>query len=257
MRPPKITNNEVEFTPYRYSVYPIFPTPFLRGGINLPHEQVAKDCEYLISEIKKFEDVPQRYYTTYFHHDIRDKMCQTEWYTSFANQIKDTYVEFIKSQYDMRVEHLSRKDIHLFAWASVWEEGITHSYHNHQDCLISGTYYPVNQGGQGIKFLSPNVHAQHPYGGQRIEEYPLWEDRLSGSLGMPNTVGYGSKGSHTEISISPTCGECFMWPSTLLHSVEQQEGDFRRVAISFNLKHNDPLQYTEDGEDLSYEFLQY
>ena len=257
MRPPRIKNNEVEFAPYNHTVYQIFPTPFLRGELRLPHQQVAKDCEFLISELKKIEEDPKRYYTTYFHSEINKLLFQTEWYTSFANQVKDTYVEFIRNQYDMRVEHLSRNDIHLFAWASVWEEGITHSYHNHQHCLISGTYYPVNEGGQSIKFLSPNVHAQHPYGGQRIKPNPLWENRTGGATGMPNAVGIGSGHSHTEIEINPTCGESMMWPSTLLHTVSEQQGDYRRVALSFNLKHNDPLDHTEDGEDLSYEFLQY
>jgi uncharacterized protein (TIGR02466 family) len=248
MRPPKIKNNQLEFAPYNHTVYQIFPTPFLRGELRLPHQQVAKDCEFLIGEIKKFDDDPKRYYTTYFHENVREMMRNTEWYTSFANQIKDTYIDFIRMSYDMKVDHLSRNDIHLFAWVSVWEEGITHTYHNHQDCLISGTYYPVNEGGQSIKFLSPNVHAQHPYGGQRIQDY---------KLDMPNTKGIGSGHSHIEMEINPTCGESMMWPSTLLHAVSEQQGDYRRVAISFNLKHNDPLTHTEDGEDLSYEFLQY
>ena len=43
---------------------------------------------------------------------------------------------------------------------SVWEKGIDHKYHNHQDCYISGTYYPMNQGGQGIKFQSPQIQSQ-------------------------------------------------------------------------------------------------
>jgi len=248
MRPPKIKNNQLEFAPYNNTVYQIFPTPFLRGELRLPHQQVAKDCEFLIGEIKKFDDDPKRYYTTYFHENVREMMRNTEWYTSFANQIKDTYIDFIRQSFDMRVDHLSRNDIHLFAWVSVWEEGITHTYHNHQDCLISGTYYPVNEGGQSIKFLSPNVHAQHPYGGQRIQDY---------KLDMPNTKGIGSGHSHIEMEINPTCGESMMWPSTLLHTVSEQQGEYRRVAISFNLKHNDPLTHTEDGEDLSYEFLQY
>lgn len=248
MRPPKIKNNEIEFAPFQHSVYPIFPTPFLRGGLRLNHDLVASDCESLIDEIKAFEKDPLRYYTTYFHQEVRQKMRDFKWYTGFANQIKDTYINFIRTHYDMRVDHLSRHDIHLHAWVSVWEEGVHHSYHNHQECLISGTYYPVNKGGQPIRFLSPHVHAQHPYGGQRTKEY---------DEGMPNTVGVGSPSSHTEIEITPTCGECFMWPSTLMHTVSEQREECRRVAISFNLKHNDHITETEDGEDLSYEFLQY
>ena len=48
-----------------------------------------------------------------------------------------------------------------------------------------------------------------------------------------------------------------MGPSNLMHMVDEQDGDYTRVAISFNLKHNDILDNTDDGEDMSYEFLQY
>ena len=53
----------------------------------------------------------------------------------------------------------------------------------------------------------------------------------------------------------PVDGETLMWPSNMLHCVQPQKGDYKRVAISFNLKHNDPIDNTGDGEDLSYEFL--
>jgi len=46
-----------------------------------------------------------------------------------------------------------------------------------------------------------------------------------------------------------------MWPSNMLHCVQPEKGDFKRVAISYNLKHNEPIDNTGDGEDLSYEFL--
>ena len=73
----------------------------------------------------------------------------------------------------------------------------------------------------------------------------------------PNTMGYGAEGSHMEIVVTPIEGETLMWPSNLLHTVNEQEGEYKRVAISFNLKHNDPIDDTHHGTELSYEFLQY
>ena len=246
MRPPKI-DDSIVFEPIPHSVDYIFPTPLLRRGLRLNHEQVANDCINLIEEIKKTESDPKRYYTNYFFPENRIKMTELPWFTSFANQVKDTYIEYIRNQFGRQVGHLTRHDLHLHAWASVWEEGIHHGYHNHQDSYISGTYYPVNEGGQGIRFQSPHIQSQfiHTTGPEDVETC------------YPNTMGYGAEGSHMEIVVTPIEGETLMWPSNLLHTVNEQEGEYKRVAISFNLKHNDPIDDTHHGTELSYEFLQY
>ena len=244
MRPPKI-RSDVLFEPFQYTINDIFPTPLLRGEMKLDHEQVVEDCVSLIEEIKQFEDDPKRYYTTYFFEKQREAMTQFPWYTSFANQVKDTYVAYQKYQFGREVKHLTRHNIHLFSWVSVWEENIYHSYHSHQDSQISGTYYPINDSHQGIKFLSPAYHSSW-ISTKRPDE---------GDGGFPNTVGIGQPGSLTEMIFHPVDGETLMWPSNMLHCVQPQKGDYKRVAISFNLKHNDPIDNTGDGEDLSYEFL--
>lgn len=246
MRPPKI-DASIEYQPIRHNIEQIFPTPLLRGGINLPHESVAHSCKNLIDNIKRQESNPERYYTNYFFQENRIAMTRMPWYESFANQIKDTYIEYIRSQFNRQIGHLSRHDIHLHAWASVWEEGIHHAYHNHQDSYISGTYYPVNEGGQGIKFMSPHIQSQfiHTIGPEEID------------APYPNSSAMGSVGSHSELIVRPINGEVLLWPSNILHTVIEQKGEYDRVAISFNLKHNDPIGDTDDGTEMSYEFLQY
>ena len=54
-------------------------------------------------------------------------------------------IDYVKNQFGRRVSHLNRHNIHLFAWTSVWTEGIYHKYHSHQDSIVSGTYYPINE----------------------------------------------------------------------------------------------------------------
>ena len=105
----------------------------------------------------------------------------------------------------------------------------------------------VNEGGQGIRFQSPHIQSQfiHTTGPVDVE------------TNHPNTMGYGAEGSHMEIVVTPIDGETLMWPSNLLHTVNEQEGEYERVAISFNLKHNDPIDDTHHGTELNYEFLQY
>jgi len=247
MRPPKI-DGASEYQPIPHNVDRIFPTPLLRGGIRLPHREVANDCIDLVNRIKEHETDPRRYYTTYFFDEERKAMTELPWYESFANQVKDTYIEYIRTEFNRNVSHISRHDIHLFAWASVWGGGINHSYHNHQDSYISGTYYPVNDGGQGIKFQSPHIQSQFIHTTGPTDQF---------DTEYPNTSAIGSRGSHTEIVVRPIDGEILFWPSNLLHTVEEQQGEYERIAISFNLKHNDPILDTEHGTELSYEFLQY
>lgn len=248
MKTPNLTT-EQKFQPIDHTVLDIFPTSLLRGGLRLDHKRVAKDCWSLIEKIKEKVSDPKQYYTTYFHKEFNDELTKFAWYQPFANQIKDTYIRMIQTEYDRNVSHLSRHDIHLYTWASVWEKGIDHKYHNHQDCYISGTYYPMNQGGQGIKFQSPQIQSQFmqttgPKGNPQKSQHP-------------NAFYIGTRGSQQELIFQPIDGEVLMWPSNLMHMVDEQDGDYTRVAISFNLKHNDILDNTDDGEDMSYEFLQY
>lgn len=244
MRPPKI-RNDILFEPFRHTINDIFPTPLLRGEINLNHEEVVEDCISLIEDIKQVESDPKRYYTNYFFEENRLRMTELPWYTSFANQVKDTYVQYQQQQFGRQVNHLTRHDIHLFAWVSVWEDDIYHPYHSHQDSQVSGTYYPINESGQGIKFMSPAYHSA----------WIQTKKPDEGDTNFPNAIGIGQAGSHTEMIFIPTDGETLMWPSNMLHCVEPRNGDFKRVAISYNLKHNEPIDSTGDGEDLSYEFL--
>jgi len=256
MRPPKI-NHEIQYAPLRTQVYDIFPTPLIRGEMNLNHEKVANDCRELIRGIRERrpdEVDPQRYYTTYFFEEERRTMEDFPWYTDFANQLKDTYVEFIKTQWFRRVNHLSRHNIHLFAWASDYTEGQHHSMHNHQNVLISGTYYPLSEGNiSPITFQSPHLQSQF------IHSYQTEEIKLD----MPNAVAYGTPSSHQTVGIRPVSGEVLMWPANILHSVEgighgwsdMDKQQHRRIAISFNLNHVEPQQDMDKGTEMSYEFL--
>ena len=255
MRPPKI-RDDIRYEPLRYVINDIFPTPLLRGEMQGINDDVVRDSIALIDEIKQFESDPLRNYTTYFFQEQRLKMEELPWYRIFANTIKDTYIDYVKNQFGRRVSHLNRHNIHLFAWTSVWTEGIYHKYHSHQDSIVSGTYYPINEGGQGIKFQSPAYHS-------------AWIHTTkpeTGESDFPNALGVGQPGSLTEMIYTPVDGEVLMWPSNLLHTVEPRDEtshankdfseDYKRVAISFNLKHNEPIDNTEHGDDLSYEFLQ-
>ena len=55
---------------------------------------------------------------------MQEKKLIETWFTDFANQMKDPYVEFVRSQYHVNFSNVSRHDIHLFAWVNVYNEHI-------------------------------------------------------------------------------------------------------------------------------------
>lgn len=253
MRPPKI-KNDIEFAPITHTVHEIFPTPLIRGELRLDHKRVTKTCREILSRIKEIDSDPQRNYTTYFFEEHRQEMIELDWFESFANQLKDTYVYFINKHWFRRTEHLTRHNIHLFAWVSDYAEGQHHALHNHQNTLISGTYYPLAVGDtQPIHLQSPHIQSQYIHS---FESRPI-------DIDMPKANAVGSPASHQSISIFPTTGEVLMWPANILHGVDgighgwspDPDREFERVAISFNLSHQEPVEWTEQGTELSYEFL--
>ena len=248
MRPPKIEQPS-DFKPLgQQQIWDLFPTPFLRGTFAYDHGSIADSCETLLDECREIDPNIKKSYTNYFFHENRIKMKSLPWYTDFANIVKDTYVQFVKDQFGREISHLNRKDIHLFAWVSRYEEGIVHHAHNHVKTTMSGTYYPRVQGAdQPIKFYSPSPNVFSHSSPSTTIPSP-----------MPNSSITGSHGSHMEISIQPTEGEVMMWPSYLFHSIDEQnnvEEDYSRIAISFNLHHNEPLDDIDYGDNFSYEVL--
>ena len=117
MKTPNLTT-EQKFQPVNHTVLDIFPTSLLRGELRLDHKRVSKRLWSLIEKIKEKVSDPKQYYTTYFHKEFNDELTNFAWYKPFANQIKDTYIRMIQTEYDRNVSHLSRHDIHLYTWAS-------------------------------------------------------------------------------------------------------------------------------------------
>ena len=155
MRPSKIIQQDLTYQPAQGEMLYLFPTRMFRGYCPLNREIVVKDVKNIIDGVKeKDPDNLSNNYTTYFYQDAREEMERLPWFTDFANQMKDTYIAFIKQNYDMRVDHLSRHDIHFFCWANLYNEENEHQTHNHLRSLISGTYYPLITDKEAIKFFA-------------------------------------------------------------------------------------------------------
>jgi uncharacterized protein (TIGR02466 family) len=250
MRPSKIIQQDLTYSPAQGEMLDLFPTRMFRGYCPINREVVNKDIRNIINGIKeKDPDNLAENYTTYFYEEGREEMEKLPWFTDFANQMKDTYIAFIKQNYDMRVDHLSRHDIHFFCWANLYNEENEHQTHIHLRSLISGTYYPLITGKEAIQFYTPNVAGDF---GTRAMNKGI-------DLGIRNTRFHGTEGTQSSVEFFPEDGEFLLWPSSMLHCVgrakpEDRDG-YERISISFNLDHNDPLEDTNNGTDMRYDFI--
>jgi uncharacterized protein (TIGR02466 family) len=252
MKAARIKNDEQSFTPAeKYVVDYIFPTPFLRGELDLPHELVAQDCRKMIDFTASRDDEPRRNYTTYFDQEARVQLLDYNWYNTFSNVIKDTYIQFINQQWHHDVSYISRHDIHLFSWISLYSRDDFHDFHNHVNSLLSGTYYVLAEDdAQPIKFLNPSICT--------IAGHKARDGDMENFADMWGTTSTGTTGTQSDLIIHPRTGQFCMWPSYLLHGVGGESNlpeDYERIALSFNLMHNEPLSDTESGDELSYEFI--
>ena len=250
MRP---NNPRTQYQPAKGEHLQLFATPMFRGFCPLNIDQVANDVRDIIAEIKERnpDGEVNNTYTSYFHGDSREKTESLPWFEDFANCMKDSYIEFIRLHYNYQVDELNRSDIHFCAWVNRYEGANWHDTHNHVNSLISGTFYVKTVDTQPIKFFSPNNVAEFATRA-RMEYY----DDIQG---LENMKVYGTPTMQHEIQVFPREGEFLLWPSYLMHGVPapdpERADNYERISISFNLTHNEPLNNTQHGTPMSYNFL--
>lgn len=238
------------FQPPQHKNLQVFPTTITSGHLNLPHEMIAEDIRRIIMELKGENDIPAQNYTTYFNDRLREETKQLPWYNDFANSMKDMYILYLKENLNRDVSNLSRHDIHFFAWVNRYEAENYHEAHNHVNSLLSGTYYvKMDPNAAPITFFNPAMEAVHGHGQNDIPHAHPDNDRI--------TV-MGTNSFHTQLVCNPACGDFFMWPSYLLHSIsagDNRDPNYERISISFNLNHNEKLDSTDCGDQMSYDFM--
>ena len=246
MKPIQTNKNNNTYSPCRGDYVNVFPTTIFQGKVNLHHNEVATHCRNIVDTLPKGDPLTE--YTTYFHPDARERTHQQTWYNDFANQMKDTYVEFCRSQYNLDFTNVSRHDIHFFSWVNVYNEPHSHECHNHVKSRLSGTYYVSAQdSSEPIKFWNPNLPALHSQSGNDDEVRP--EDSQYEFTGR----------QHTSFNFHPQDGDFLLWPSYLMHSVPKghprENESYERISISFNLQHAEDLESYHHGDQFDYGVL--
>jgi uncharacterized protein (TIGR02466 family) len=244
MKPAK--QDQQKFQPAQHRVIPMFSTPFLRGKLRFPSSMVMRDINNLVDKVE-YKDNKNKLcnYTSYFDNDIREETHKLVWFRDFSNIMKDTYIEFLKTQFNRDVRQYCRDDIHLFAWVNRYDSEHQHEIHNHVDSHVSGTYY-VNDTDRPIKFWNPNMAAV--YGHNGIEDLRVEDDK-------PDMTFTGCTGFQSDMQFYPRAGDFLLWPSYLMHAVppslESQSKDLR-YSISFNLKLREQFNSNHTGDNMSY-----
>ncbi len=248
MKPIQIDKSKKYYEPCEGTYYHLFPTPFFHGKLRLNHLEVKRDIDIIIDEVeKRYPEDGKRNYTSYFDGDLQEKMVNSAWYNDFANQIKDSYIEYCCTQFECPVDHLSRHDIHLFAWVNRYDGLTTHSTHDHVNSLVSGTYYvDMGPNAEPICFQSPGQTTtfSHRTNNRDIE--------ISEQMRVA-----GAPGTHNEMRFHGRNGDFLLWPSYVLHSVDRSyepNDNYKRYGISFNLYHNIIINHNESGDNMSYSF---
>lgn len=244
MKPIQTNRNNNTYSPCRGDYVNVFPTTIFQGKVNLNHDEIASHCRGIVDTLPKGDPLTE--YTTYFHPDAREVTHNQPWYNDFANQMKDTYVQFCRTQYNLDFADVSRHDIHFFAWVNVYNEPHEHECHNHVKSRLSGTYYvSTDDSSEPIKFWNPNIPALHSQSGND-DQHTHEQYEFTGR-------------QHTSFQFQPEGGDFLLWPSYLMHSVPQghprENESYERISISFNLQHAEDLESYHHGTPFDYGVL--
>ena len=252
MKPIQATSLKNTYSPCRGEYRQVFPVPMFQGKANLNHDEVAKYCRDIVGQLPKGN--PDTEYTTYFDNDAREVTHNQPWFTDFANQMKDSYIEFIRQMWHFDVSGLTRHDIHLFAWVNVYNEPHSHSIHNHVKSRLSGTYYvSTDSNSEPITFYNPNMTGIFAHGAS------------DGEHSDGQYTYQGTPGGQTEMAFYAETGDFLLWPSYMGHAVPQGRSrgkgmigeikEYERISISFNLQHSEWLGEYKHGDQFDYGVL--
>jgi|TARA_B100001094_G_C18159905_1_gene788630 uncharacterized protein (TIGR02466 family) len=213
------------------TILPLFPT--IMHIVEIPnfHSIQSDIVDYVYEQKDKFESVSGR--TNMGGWQSEDN------YHKFDNIINDVVTDNVKG-------HLIDKDILSKAletgngpiltalrlsslWINVNGKGNYNVQHNHPLSNFSGVFWIKSPVGSGdIKFRSPNTFSCY----KEISFYTkAFKEQYN---------------AYTSFNIPPQEGVMLIFPSFLLHSVEENLSDEDRISVAFNLDLGSVSELTED-----------
>jgi len=137
---------------------------------------------------------------------------------------KDTYVLNNMPNLKTQIEALLKRYVYDIlgeestlritqSWINYNPIGTSHHKHTHSNSIVSGVIYLQTDNDTG------NFHVYRPASQSRLvhDEVTNWQ-----------------KYSYDFVYFTPKINECFLFPSTLPHSVEENKSKISRISLSFN-----------------------
>ena len=187
--------------------FDLFPVPVFQS--TYPDAQSLKETLVpLFLDIEAKDTMPTPYcetgYTSFGKYNVLTEMKEcSDLLTFIAKQ-----VEAVHKEAGLGIE-LGMRD----SWFSINRKYATHGDHIHLPSTWSGVYYvQAEEDDAKLTFVNKNFESNWPY------------------TFATNKTPYNSK----ENQIMPRTGDLWIFPSYLIHRVEEQKRDNERVTIAFN-----------------------
>jgi uncharacterized protein (TIGR02466 family) len=181
---------------------PVFFTDLIADDLNLVQNEITSSIENA-DNISKLDELKTSYKPNQNNLYIEEFKI-----ISLKNIIIKNLNAYRKAlNYHNDIEY----NYYIESWISFHDNGDRHSEHNHHGCDISGVYYYQTNGDEGnLVFLNPNIAFISDF-------FPF-----TGTL------------KSTIVSYAPVVGRLILFPSWLMHKVEKNNTNNRRIALSFN-----------------------
>ena len=189
----------------------IFPTSVWWVDLDLNNDALAEECYQIQSREPKGRVCSTR--NGYQSNDLDFSVNQKN-LLKLIQEITKVSNAIFQSEY---LEEGDRRKLYVQNyWVNINPKGGSHIRHTHPGAFISGVYY--------VKCVSDLDHGSIRF--WRSE----WEDFILLQNNLPN------KFDRDDCIYHPVQGRLLLFPSHLPHSVDRNELDSDRIAVSFNLK---------------------
>jgi uncharacterized protein (TIGR02466 family) len=189
-------------------VHDVFPIPVLEDNIAVPYK--------ILNHIKSVE---------YFRHETG--------YISHNKILDDLQMSVIKKIITQRVEKYfydycqfseEAKPILISSWANLHKKGDYGQSHYHENSIISFVWYPLVDNESGTFVIYPKIN--------------LFGDILSFPKNQNN------KYNSSNLGFYPKNGDLYIFPSHMVHSVQELRHEFDRYSLSGNYMITGPIPIT-------------
>jgi uncharacterized protein (TIGR02466 family) len=180
----------------------IFTTFLAMDQLSLDNESIVNFCrKNLITEKNRISDHQSWIKQEDVNGSIKDLFDHVE------NKFNEVYKQYgFSDEYSLKIRE---------AWCTINNCYATSKPHTHPTSFFSAVYYPVGKKEFGtIEFATPNAAGLHSYPTEMISSY--------------------NEFNSSTFTIAPNAGTLLIFPSWLMHYVNENRSDEDRLSIAIN-----------------------